>query len=173
VVTAKPQAVSFPDGTVGRRYDFVFVPADLTTPDKISLVAGGLPTGLTVNQMTGGIEGEAKQAGEWKLTLQVVDARGQQRLFTGTVRIWRVLTVGEHGQFQGAEGLQMALNIAQDMDEIRIERGTIRGSGLSIPQNKVWERGMKISGGWNETFDRQSNNPEDMTLDSAGQKVAS
>lgn len=77
---------------------------------------------------------------------------------------WRAVTLGEHGQFKGADGFQMALNMSQDMDEIRIEKGTIEALGLVIPKNKEWAYGIKISGGWNETFTEKSNNPEDTAI---------
>lgn len=80
----------------------------------------------------------------------------------------RMLTVGEHGQFKDFDGLQMALNMAQDMDEIKIEKGVIKASVLVIPANKVWEHGIKISGGWNETFGEKGNKPEETSLDGGG-----
>ncbi|OGS06398.1 MAG: hypothetical protein A2270_06845 [Elusimicrobia bacterium RIFOXYA12_FULL_51_18] len=81
------------------------------------------------------------------------------------VKTGRIITVGEHGQLKGFDGFQMALNMAQDMDEIKIEKGIINGSGFTIAANKVWEHGIKISGGWDEAFSKNSNNPEDTTLD--------
>lgn len=83
--------------------------------------------------------------------------KGKKGTFIGDIRVWRMLTVGEHGTFKGFDGIQMALNVAKDMDEIRIEQGTYKGSGILTPKNKVWERGIKISGGWNETFEAKNN----------------
>lgn len=142
----------FPDGLIGRRYNFVLAPTNAATPFKINLT-GKLPSGLTFNQRTGGIEGEPTQVGVWKITLNVSDAKGKKGTFVGDIRVWRMLTVGEHGTFKGFDGIQMALNVAKDMDEIRIEQGTYEGTGLLTPKNKMWEHGIKISGGWNETFD--------------------
>jgi hypothetical protein len=161
----KAQEIDFPDGLVGRRYNFVLTPENLVAPYKISIVSGSLPQGIALNQRMGGIEGEPTQAGQWQFTLQVLDAKGKKGLFAATIRIWRMLTVGEHGTFKGFDGLQMAINMAQDMDEIRIERGTIEASGLVVPQSKAWKNGIKISGGWNETFQENSNNPEETVLD--------
>ena len=36
------------------------------------------------------------------------------------VKAGRIITVGDHGQFKGFDGFQMALNMAQDMDETYI-----------------------------------------------------
>ncbi len=81
------------------------------------------------------------------------------------VKTGKVITVGDHGQLKGFDGLQMALNMAQDMDEIRIEKGIIVGAGLILAGDKVWKHGISISGGWDEMFKKKSNNPEDTTLD--------
>src|SRR3990172_8879010 len=160
----------FPDGVIGKRYNFVLAPKEATPPYKVTVVKGSLPTGITVNQRTGGIEGEPAQAGAWPLTLSLTDAKGKKGIFAGSVKVWRVLTVGEHGKFKGIEGLQMALNMAQDMDEMRIEKGIISGSGLVIPSNKTWAHGIKISGGWDEIFEGKSINPEDTVLDGGGKE---
>ena len=77
----------------------------------------------------------------------------------------RVLTIGEHGQFKGLDGFQMALNMVQDGNEIRIEKGVVEASGLSIPKNKRFKQGITISGGWNNTFNKRDNNPESTTID--------
>ncbi len=150
------EAKEYPDGLIGRRYNFVLTPVSATPPYKVTLVSGTLPQGFTLNDQTGGIEGEPSQTGVWNVTLRVVDAKGEKGTFSGSIRVWRPLTVGEHGQFKGFDGLQMALNMAKDMDEIRIEKGVIGASGLVIPENKAWDHGIKISGGWNEAFTGKS-----------------
>jgi len=166
----KPDELSFkvrefPDAVVGRRYSFSIEPVSGVPPYKISLVSGALPPGLTLNNRTGGVEGEPTQGGKWKLTLRVVDAKGKKGTFSGVIQVWRILTVGEHGTFKGFDGLQMALNMALDMDQIRIEKGTYAGSGVVIPQNKAWDNGIRISGGWNEAFSERDDNPEATILD--------
>lgn len=161
---------NFPDGVTGRRYSFVLVPANANPPFNVTLVLGTLPPGLKLDQRTGGIEGEPNQAGVYNLTLQFIDAKNKKGNFSGAIRLWRALTVGEHGTLKGADGLQMVLNMAQDMDEIRIEEGTYGVSGLKIPQNKTWVYGIKITGGWNETFDKKSNGLGATILDGEGKK---
>lgn len=68
----------FPDGLIGRRYNFVLTPTNAIAPTKINLV-GKLPPGLAFNQRTGGIEGEPTQTGVWRITLNVTDAKGKKR----------------------------------------------------------------------------------------------
>jgi len=146
------ETVGFPDGLVGRRYSYVITPEDATPPYKLTLLSGILPSGLIINQKIGGIEGTPEQVGERELMLSLVDAKGEKKNFKGTIRIWRLLTVGEDGTFKGFDGLQMAINMAQDRDEIRIQSGIYKGTGLVIPRIKKWDYGIKISGGWDEDF---------------------
>jgi parallel beta-helix repeat protein len=160
----------FPDGLVERRYKFVLPPEKATPPYNVTLVSGALPPGLTLDQHTGSIDGEPSQAGEYELAIRVADAQGKMGTFSGSVKVWRPLLVGEHGTFKGVDGLQMALNVVQDMDDIRIERGTYKGSGFEIPESKSWSHWIKISGGWNETFEERSSNPEDTILDGGGKE---
>jgi len=171
-VEEKPVEIAFPDATVGRLYMFVLVPANFSAPYKISIVSGSLPSGLAINQKTGGIEGQPDKQGVWNTVLSVTDSKSKKGTFSGVIRVWRMLTIGEHGQFKGFDGFQMALNMAQDMDEIRIEKGIIEASGLVVPQNKEWNHGIKISGGWNETFNEKSNKPEDTSLDGNGKETS-
>lgn len=160
----------FPDGLIGRRYNFVITPTNATPPYKVAVVSGEIPPGLNLNDRTGGIEGEPAQTGEWQLNLRLTDAKGKRGTFAGSIRVWRPLTVGEHGTFKGFDGLQMAINAAKDMDEIRIEKGIMEVSGLVIPENKKWAHGIKISGGWNEAYEEKDNNPEVTIFDGAGKK---
>ncbi len=160
-VAEKPDDFSFevkeyPDGLIGRRYNFVPAPVNAAPPFKVSIVSGTLPPGINLNPQTGGVEGEPTAVGVYNVALRVVDSKGKKGTIRGDVRVWRSLTVGEHGQFKGFDGLQMALNMAKDMDEIRIEKGVIGASGLVIPENKAWDHGIKISGGWNDTFTEKS-----------------
>ncbi|TGO02246.1 hypothetical protein PN36_28055 [Candidatus Thiomargarita nelsonii] len=59
----------------------------------------------------------------------------------------------------------MAINSAQDLDEIRVEVGTYNCTGLSIPSNKSFEHGLKISGGWDSGFENRSDDPALTVLD--------
>ena len=148
-----PEPTGFPDGLVGRRYSLVIAPKDAVPPYKITLLSGNLPPGLIINERIGGIEGEPNQPGEWELELSLVGSKDKKETIKDTLHIWkRLLTVGEDGTFKGFNGMQMALNMAQDFDEIRIQAGTCKGTGLVIPGNKEWEHGIKISGGWDEDF---------------------
>jgi len=146
------ETIEFPDGLVERQYSFVLVSEDATPPYKLTLLFGTLPSGLTINQRIGGIEGTPEQVGERELMLSLVDAKGEKKNFKGTIRIWRLLTVGANGTFKGFDGIQMAINMAQNLDEIRIQSGIYKGTGLVIPKNKIWDYGIKISGGWDEEF---------------------
>jgi hypothetical protein len=75
------------------------------------------------------------------------------------------LSVGEHGTYKGCNGLQMAFNSVQDLNEIRIEQGTYECNGLLIPESKSFEHGIKISGGWDSRFENQSDDPAVTILD--------
>jgi len=173
-VAEKPDDFSFevkeyPDGLIGRRYNFVPAPVNAAPPFKVSIVSGTLPPGINLNPQTGGVEGEPTAVGVYNVALRMVDSKGKKGTIRGDIRVWRSLTVGEHGQFKGFDGLQMALNMAKDMDEIRIEKGVYGGTGLLIPENKAWEHGIKISGGWNETFEEKNNDNKTTVLD--GEKI--
>jgi predicted outer membrane repeat protein len=50
----------------------------------------------------------------------------------------------------------MAINMAQDVDEIRVEQGTYQCDGLEIPSSKKWTQEIRISGGWDSTFENQN-----------------
>jgi len=144
--------IPFPDGIVGRRYNFLFSSPSLSTPYKFFLLEGNLPPGLYFNGKTGGIEGIPKEVGKWGFVLSIVDSKGKKVSYKGLIQIYRILTVGENGTFKGFDGIQMTINRAQDLEEIRIQSGIYKGTGLIIPENKIWEHGIKISGGWDEEF---------------------
>lgn len=76
-----------------------------------------------------------------------------------------IITVGENGQFSGCNGIQMALNVAQDWDEVRIQQGNYNCTGLDLPDSHNYLHGIKISGGWNSAFDAQTTNPRLTILD--------
>jgi len=77
----------------------------------------------------------------------------------------KVLTVGEHGDYQACDGLQMALNFVQDWNEIRIEQGNYTCTGLELSSGKEFDAGIKISGGWDSSFTIQSNDPVETVFD--------
>ncbi len=79
-----------------------------------------------------------------------------------------ILTVGENGTYAGCDGIKTALNIAQDSTEIRIQQGVYPCSGIKIASSKNFNKyGIKISGGWDNNFQLQSNDPSLTILDGA------
>ena len=148
---------SFPDGVIGQRYLFMLEPQNGSPPFQVEILEGELPPGLELNPQTVAIEGEPTERGVWHVKIQVMDSMGNRGICEGDIRVFGVLTVGPHGTYQGCNGLQMAINAAQDLDEIRIEQGTYECTGLAIT-SKNFEHGIKISGGWDETFRHQADN---------------
>jgi predicted outer membrane repeat protein len=156
------QEGTFPNGLIGRRYSRALLPENGTPPYQIELVSGHFPPGLVLDPVTGAIEGEPTQAGIWELSIHVSDGVGNTASFVGTIRVYRALQVGPHGTFQD---IQMALKMAQEMDIIQIEKGTYQVTNLIIPSTKQFQNGIRISGGWDATFENQSSNPGDTVLD--------
>jgi predicted outer membrane repeat protein len=161
--------ISFPDGAVGRTYSFAIEPNSGMPPYQFSLISGTLPVGLTLNSESGLIQGTPSERGSAELTVQVTDARGDVAEIEGVLNVFGVLTFGEHGTFKGCDGLQMAFNASQDLDEIRIEQGTYECHGLEIPEGKDWAHGIKISGGWGSSFENQSDDPAVTVFDGKGE----
>jgi len=151
--------IRFPDGLIGRSYSFAIEPETGTPPYQFSLSSGALPYGLTLGSNSGLIQGEPTERGISQFTVQVVDASGNVGYVGGDIRVLGILNFGEHGTYKGCNGLQMALNLAQDLDEIRIEKGTYECNGLEISSGKSFEHGIKISGGWDSGFVNQSDDP--------------
>jgi len=161
----KFEAKEFPDGLVGRRYNFALTPTEATPPYSIILISGELPPGLTLDKRTGSIDGEPTKSGEYNFTVGATDSQGKAGTISGDIKVWqRILTVGEHGTFKGIDGFQMALNMVQDMEEIRIERGIFECSGVAIPEGKMM-RLIKISGGWDENFEKKGDSNYTTVLD--------
>jgi predicted outer membrane repeat protein len=150
--------ISFPEGVVGESYSFAIEPESGMPPYQFSLISGSLPNGLTLSE-SGLIQGTPSERGSAELTVQVTDATGEVAEIEGVLNVFGVVTFGEHGTFKGCNGLQMAFNASQDLDEIRIEQGTYECHGLEIPEGKDWEQGIKISGGWDSSFENQSDDP--------------
>jgi uncharacterized protein YlaI len=161
--------ISFPDGVVGRTYSFAIEPNSGMPPYQFSLISGTLPDGLTLSSESGLIQGTPSERGSAELTVQVTDARGDVAEIEGVLNVFGVLTFGEHGTFKGCDGLQMAFNASQDLDEIRIEQGTYECHGLEIPEGKDWAHGIKISGGWGSSFENQSDDPAVTVFDGKGE----
>jgi len=161
--------ISFPDGVVGHSYRFTIEPNSGTPPYQFSLISGSLPDGLTLNGESGLIQGTPSERGSAQLTVQVTDATGDVVEIKGVLNVFGVLTVGTHASFKGCNGLQMAFNASQNLDEIRIEQGTYRCHGLEIPEGKDWEHGIKISGGWDSRFENQSDDPALTVFDGGGE----
>ncbi|MEN8221122.1 MAG: Ig domain-containing protein [Pseudomonadota bacterium] len=149
--------ISFPDGVVGHSYSFAIEPNSGMPPYQFSLTSGTLPNGLTLN--SGLIQGTPPERGSAKLTVQVTDARGDVADIEAVLNVFNVLSFGEHGTFKGCDGLQMAFDASQDLDNIRIEQGTYECHGLAIPEGKDWKHGIKISGGWDSSFENQNDDP--------------
>ena len=87
------------------------------------------------------------------------------------IKVFGILSFGEHGTYKGCNGLQMAFNSAQDLDEIRIEQGTYECNGLSIPSGKTFEYGIKVSGGWDSGFVHQSDDPAVTVFDGGAKMI--
>jgi predicted outer membrane repeat protein len=149
----------FPDGMIGRSYSFALVPNTGIAPFQFSLSEGALPEGLTLGENSGLFQGTPSVRGFAEFKVLVIDAMGNTGEFEGAIKVFGELRFGEHGTFKGCSGLQMAINSALDLDEIRVEVGTYSCTGLEIPSNKSFEHGLKISGGWDSSFDFQSDDP--------------
>ncbi len=113
-----------------------------------------------------------EQIAQDSAAIQVVDGNGNIGEQPGAIKVYGVLTFGEHGTFKECNGLQMAFNSALDLDEIRIEQGTYECNGLEIPSNKTFEHGIKVSGGWDSGFNQQSNDPALTVLDGGNKIIA-
>jgi hypothetical protein len=74
-------------GRVGRDYRASFKTKGGQGPFSWSITAGALPTGLNFDTSTGAIMGVPVQAGDFPLTVQVIDALGGVDLETFTLRI--------------------------------------------------------------------------------------
>jgi predicted outer membrane repeat protein len=142
--------ISFPEGAVGRTYSFAIEPNSGVPPYQFSLTSGSLPVGLRLN--SGLIQGMPSEKGSVELVVQVTDARGDVAEIETVLNVFKVLSFGE----QGCDGLQEAFDASEDLDEIRIEQGTYECHGLVIPEGKDWKHGIKISGGWDSSFENQN-----------------
>jgi predicted outer membrane repeat protein len=162
--------IRFPDGVTGRRYSLAIEPESGTPPYQFSLSAGTLPVGLTLDKNSGLIQGEPTARGFTEFTVQVVDGNGNIGEQPGAIKVYGVLTFGEQGTYKTCDDLQMAFNAAQDLDEIRIQQGTYECNGLEIPKSKTFEHGIKMSGGWDGSFDNQSDDPA-LTVFDGGAKI--
>ncbi len=160
-----------PDGVIERTYSFAIEPETGMPPYQFSLISGTLPDGLTLGSESGLIQGEPTVRGMAQFTVQVVDASGNVGEIERAIKVFGVLSFGEHGTYKGCNGLQMAFNSAQDLDEIRIEQGTYECNGLLIPKSKTFEHGIKVSGGWDSGFVSQSDAPAVTVFDGGAKRI--
>ena len=160
-----------PDGVIERTYSFAIEPATGMPPYQFSLSTGTLPDGLTLGSDSGLIQGSPTQRGMSQFTVQVVDASGNVGEIERAIKVFGILSFGEHGTYKGCNGLQMAFNSAQDLDEIRIEQGTYECNGQSIPSSKTFEYGIKVSGGWDSGFVNQSDDPAVTVFDGGAKMI--
>jgi predicted outer membrane repeat protein len=165
--------IRFPDGVIERRYSLAVEPESGMPPYQFSLSAGTLPVGLTLDKSSGLIQGEPSVRGFAEFTVQVVDGNGNIGEQPGAIKVYGVLTFGEYGTFKGCNGLQMAFNAVQDLDEIRIEQGTYDCIGVELAENKEITHGIKFSGGWDAEFKQQTIEPTLTVFDAGNQWIAS
>ena len=165
--------IRFPDGVIARRYSLALEPESGTPPYQFSVSSGTLPDGLTLDKSSGLIQGEPSARGLSEFIVQVIDSQGNTGEIPGAIKVYGVLTFGEHGTFKGCNGLQMAFNAVQDLDEIRIEQGTYDCLGTELAGNKTIKHGIKISGGWDAEFKQQSIEPTLTVFDSGNRWIDS
>jgi len=78
----------------------------------------------------------------------------------------KIFSVGENGTFQGCIGLQIALDLVGDLEEIRIQQGIYNNcTKLILNETKNFANGIKISGGWDANFTNQISNADLTILD--------
>ncbi|MCJ7483274.1 MAG: hypothetical protein MUO31_09950 [Thermodesulfovibrionales bacterium] len=140
------------DGYLNHPYNCFIKPVNGTLQSKISIDSNTLPPGLIFNSQTNTLEGIPVQKGVWELDFKISDAKESQGKLLGVIKIYRILSVGTDGEFSGKDGMQMALNSAEDMDAICIEEGEYKLNKIEIIESKSWEHGIKISGGWDSSF---------------------
>jgi uncharacterized repeat protein (TIGR02543 family) len=68
-----------PDGTKNQAYDTTLVAADGTEPYAWSVVGGSLPDGLNLDPVSGTISGTPSEAGDFSITVRVVDSSDPQK----------------------------------------------------------------------------------------------
>jgi predicted outer membrane repeat protein len=160
-------AVTLPDDTLfflspPQNFGLDFVPYAVSKPasGSVELLRMDLPV-LPVGEYT--FYSAAMRAGSPFDIDMVLDITSISFIFATEgikpVDFSGILSFGEHGTFKECNGLQMAFNSVQDLNEIRIEQGTYECHGLEIPSSKSFEHGIKISGGWDSRFESQSNDP--------------
>jgi len=163
----------FPDGVVDRVYSFEVKPETGNPPYQFSVSAGSLPAGLSLDKVSGLIQGTPSTREFGEFTIQVTDIVANVVEVQAAIKVYGVLTFGEHGTFKGCNGLQMAFNAVQDLDEIRIEQGTYDCVGTKLVENKAITHGIKISGGWDAEFKQQTIEPTLTVFDAGNQWIDS
>ncbi|MEN8221120.1 MAG: hypothetical protein ABFS56_33180 [Pseudomonadota bacterium] len=111
---------------------------------------------MTLN--SGLIQDTPSEKDSVELTMQVTDAAGDVAEIEAVLNVFGVVSFGT---FKGSDGLQNVLNTSQYSDEIRIEQGTYECHGLVTSKDKgrSWKHGIKISGGWDSSFENQNDDP--------------
>lgn len=163
----------FPDGVVDRVYSFEVKPETGNPPYQFSVSAGSLPAGLNLDKVSGLIQGTPSTREFGEFTVQVTDIGANVVEVQAAIKVYGVLTFGEHGTFKGCNGLQMAFNAVQDLDEIRIEQGTYDCLGTELAKNKEITHGIKVSGGWDAEFKQQTIEPTLTVFDAGNQWIDS
>jgi len=171
-----PEDFRYPDGVTDRVYSFsvesALKPDTGSKPFLFTITSGTLPAGLSLDSRSGLIQGTPTTRSYNEFTIQIADSKGNSTEMTKAIKVYGVLSFGEHGTFKGCNGLQMALNAVQDLDEIRIEQGTYDCVGSVLAENKDLTHGIKISGGWDSSFEQQVIDPTLTVFDAGNQVLA-
>jgi N-acetylneuraminic acid mutarotase len=112
VVTLSIDTVSLADTTVSANYSQTVQASNGTTPFAWSIFSGSLPTGLSLDSLTGEISGNATGSGTFNFTVEVTDANSQ----TDT------------------QDLSIVVNEAPDITTTSLSSATITGSYSKILQ---------------------------------------
>jgi len=163
----------FPDGVIDWVYSFDIKPKTGNPPYQFSVSSGSLPVGLSLDKVSGLIQGTPSTREFGEFTVQVTDVEAKVVEVQAAIKVYGVLTFGEHGTFKDCNSLQMAFNAVQDLDEIRIEQGTYDCVGTVLAKNKTIRHGIKISGGWDAEFKQQTIEPTLTVFDAGNQWIAS
>ena len=123
-------AVPNQSATVGQAVSFALAGSD-ADGDTLSYSATGLPTGLTLNLVTGLIAGNPTTAGTYSVTVQVADGRGgaASRSFT-----WTVATAGGTGGLVQYVRFEAVSEINGNPWTSMAEFNLLDASGVVIPR---------------------------------------
>jgi hypothetical protein len=108
---------TLPNGNVGSAYNRTILANGGTPPYSWSVIAGTLPTGLSLNSTTGSVTGTPTTTGSFAFRVQVNDSAGQiatRNLVINIVPVFRILTLTIPGGIENqaySETIQAADNI--------------------------------------------------------------